>query len=153
MSLISSKLGLLVALMAGIAVVPAAALAMEPYLPKSPKSFGHVDDNADGKLTAPELSTRAARRFDRYDTDHNGMVTAAEIDSTLQKALEKRRARLLANLDANRDGAIARTEIDAYVQKLLADADGDGDGGVTLAEARDFRVAKTVKPATEKPVN
>ncbi len=148
-----SRIAMIFALLAAIAAVPATAFAMEPYLPKSPRSFGHVDDNADGKLTTPELETRAIRRFDRFDTDHNGTVTPAEIDATLQKALEKRRERLLARLDADHNGAITKTEIDAYVQKLLTQADADGDGGVTLAEARNFKLAKAAKPATDKPVN
>lgn len=148
-----SRIAMIFALLGAIAAVPATAFAMEPYLPKSPKTFGHVDDNADGKLTMPEIETRAIRRFDRYDTDHDGAVTSAEIDATLQKALEKRRERLLAKLDANHDGTIRKTEIDAYVQELLTEADSDGDGGVTLAEARNFKLAKAQKPATDKPVN
>lgn len=148
-----SRLTLALALFGAMAIVPATALAMEPYLPKSPKAFSKADVDANGKVTAAELTPRAEKRFERIDTDRNGAVSAAEIDVSLQKALERRRDRILADLDTNKDGAISRAELDASVDRLIAAADADRDGGVTLDEARKYRLAKLRKPATGEGAN
>ena len=143
-----TRLTLAIALFSAMAVVPATAFAMEPYLPKSPRAFSKADVDANGKVTAAELTPRAEKRFDRVDTDRNGAVSTVEIDAALQKAMERRRDGILADLDTNRDGQVSRTELDASVDRLIAAADADRDGGVTLDEARNYRLAKLRKPAT-----
>ena len=75
--------------------MPATAFAMQPYLPKSPQSFTKVDVDANGKVTAAELTPRVEKGFDRMDVDRNGAVSTAEINDSLQKALERRRHVLL----------------------------------------------------------
>jgi Ca2+-binding EF-hand superfamily protein len=82
------------------------------------------------------------------DADRNGAVSAAEIEASLKKAMERRRDRILADLDTNKDGAISRAELDASVDRMIAAADADRDGGVTLEEAKSYRLAKLRKPAT-----
>lgn len=143
-----SRVTLAIAIVSAMAVVPATAFAMQPYLPKNPKSFSKADTDANGKVTAAEITPRAEKRFDRVDADRNGAVSAAELNDALQKALERRRDRILADLDTNKDGAISRAELDASVDRLVAAADADRDGGVTLDEARNYRLAKLRKPAT-----
>jgi Ca2+-binding EF-hand superfamily protein len=139
------------ALLAGFATVP--ALAMEPYLPKSPKTFGKVDTDGNGKVTAAELQPFAEKRFARIDADRNGAVTVAEIDTALTRALERRKDRMLAKLDADRNGSISREELDRYVDRMVAEADGNQDGGLSLEEARNDTVAKLRKPATGETSN
>ena len=143
-----TRLTLALTLFGAMTVVPATAFAMEPYLPKSPKAFTKVDVDANGKVTAAEITPRAEKRFDRVDADRNGAVSAAEIEASLKKAMERRRDRILADLDTNKDGAISRAELDASVDRLIAAADADRDGGVTLDEAKSYRLAKLRKPAT-----
>ena len=87
------------------------------------------------------------------DEDRNGAVSSAEIDTALTRALERRRDRILAKLDADRNGAVSRAELDRYVEAMVAAADGDHDGGVSLEEARNSRVAKLKKPATGETSN
>lgn len=141
-----------VSLLCACAAIPAAS-AMEPYLPKSAQSFGKVDANADGKVTAAEIGPRAERRFTRMDADRNGEVTTVEIDEALKRALERRRGRIMAKLDADKNGTVSRTEFDRAVEEMIAAADADHDGGVTLAEAQNFRFAKIKKPATGEQSN
>lgn len=148
-----TRLTFTLALLGSIAIVPATACAMEPFLPKTTKSFGKIDADSNGKITPGELTPRAEKRFERMDTDRNGEVTAAEIDAAFKAALEKRRDRLMTSLDTDKNESISRAELDAAVDKLLAAADVDHDGGVTLDEAKKFRVAKTAKPATGETVN
>ena len=64
-----TRLTLALALFGAMTVVPATAFAMEPYLPKSPKAFTKVDVDANGMVTAAEITPRAEMRFDRVDTD------------------------------------------------------------------------------------
>lgn len=140
-----TKLSLAAAILAGALAIPSLAFAMEPYLPKSPKPFGKIDANADGRVTAAELQSKAERKLLKLDADKNGDVSAAEIDAALTKAMEKRRDHLLALLDTDKSGGVSKGEIDAYVAKLVTGADADGDGGVTLSEAKAFKPAK-LKP-------
>ena len=94
-------------------------------------------------------ATDSASREDWLDkASQIKRVSAAEIEASLQKAMERRRDRILADLDTNKDGAISRAELDASVDRLIAAADADRDGGVTLDEAKSYRLAKLRKPAT-----
>ena len=148
-----SKFTFVLALMGGMAAVPAVALAMEPYLPKSPKVFSKLDADSNGRITLAEIQPKAEKRFLRMDGDKNGVVTTAEIDAALNRALELRRKRILAALDKDANGSITKSELDTFVETLLAAADADHDGGVTLEESRNFRVAKAKKPATGESSN
>ena len=44
--------------------------------------------------------------------------------------------RMLGRLDQNKDGSVTSDEVDAYIDALFNGADGDKDGGLTLAEIR-----------------
>ena len=148
-----TRFALALALLAGVAFAPASGFAMEPYLPRTAKSFGKVDADANGKVTAAEIAPLAEKRFARLDADRNGAVSAAEIDAALNRALERRRDRILTKLDADGDGVISRAELDRSVEALVAAADGDRDGGVSLEEALNYRVAKLKKPVTGEKSN
>jgi len=148
-----TRFALALALMAGIAVAPAPGMAMEPYLPRTPKAFSKTDADTNGKVTAAELRPFAEKRFARLDKDRNGAVTTAEIDEVLLRALERRRGRILAKLDADKDGVITRAELDQFTEAMVASADGDRDGGVSLAEALNYKVAKLKKSATGEQSN
>ena len=122
---------------AGITGTWLAANALEPYLPRSERSFARLDANANGKVEPEELKPKALKRILRLDEDSDGVVTGAEIDRYLARLAEKRKARILGKLDKDGDGNIARSEVDAYVDALFKAADADHDGAVTLAETRD----------------
>jgi hypothetical protein len=119
-----------------------AAQANEPGIPRSERLFGRLDTNADGRLAIEEVRPKAERRFMRLDTDGDGKVTTAEIDAWLTKIEERRRQRILDHMDLDKDGAVTKAELDTYLEKLFATADGDHDGGVTLAEAQAYHAAK-----------
>jgi Ca2+-binding EF-hand superfamily protein len=135
-----TRIALVAGLLAGSAAFAAQAFAFEPYLPHSPKSFGRLDADGNGKITAAEIMPRAEKRLLRFDADKNGAVTAAEIDDLLQKALQRRRERIMLTLDANKDGVISQAELDQFVTAMVDGADADKDGGVTLDEARTFKL-------------
>ena len=137
----------------GVLAMGGMAWAMEPYLPRTPKVFAKLDSNSDGKITLAEIQPKAENRFLKYDGDKNGDVTTAEIDAALHKALETRRRQILKKMDADTSGSVSKAELDRFIANLVQTADADGDGGVSLDEAKNFRVAKLRKPATAEGVN
>jgi Ca2+-binding EF-hand superfamily protein len=98
--------------------------------------------NRDGKISVAEFTPVAEKRFLGIDVNKDNAVSTAEIDASLQAALERRRNRILANLDADRNGSISRAELDGYIEAMVAGADADSDGGVSFSEARIFKIAK-----------
>jgi Ca2+-binding EF-hand superfamily protein len=113
------------------------AFANEPFLPRSERSFARLDADSDGKVTINEWKPKAEKRFLRLDDDQNGTVTTVEIDVWLKRSVDRRKERMLSRLDQNKDGSITRDEVDAYIDALFNGADGDKDGGLTLAEIRE----------------
>jgi Ca2+-binding EF-hand superfamily protein len=114
------------------------AFASEPFLPRSERSFTRLDADGDGKVTINEWKPKAEKRFLSIDDDQNGTVTTAEIDASLKRSADRRKERMLTRLDQNKDGNITRDEVDAYIDALFNGADGDKDGGLTLAEIREI---------------
>ncbi len=128
-----------VAAMAALILMGASGLAFanEPTLPRSERSFARLDVDSDGRVTVSELKPKAVKRFLRLDDDRNGTVTMAEIDGWLMRGIERRKERMLGRLDRNKDGSVTPDEVDAYIDALFNGADGDKDGGLTLAEIRE----------------
>jgi Ca2+-binding EF-hand superfamily protein len=118
------------------------AFASEPYLPKAQKTFDRLDANKDGKISLIEFTPIAEKRFLIIDGNKDEVVTAAEIDASLQAALERRRNRILGNMDADKSGSITRAELGKYVEAMVQGADTDKDGAVSFAEAGVFKLAK-----------
>jgi Ca2+-binding EF-hand superfamily protein len=127
-------------LLAGSVAGP--AYAAGPGFPRSEKSFTYADGDKDGKLTMAEITARAEKRLFRLDQNADGSVGREEIETWLQKGLERRRDLMLADYDANRDGAITREELDAFVTAEFGKADKDGDGAVNLEESRAYRFVR-----------
>jgi Ca2+-binding EF-hand superfamily protein len=144
------RVGLVAAVVSGVAV---SAMAQEPTLPRSPRSFDKLDADHNGTLTVSEFQPKAERRFMRLDSNKDGQVSTAEIDAELQKALVKRRNRILEGLDSDGNGSVSKEELDSYIKALIQGADANSDGGVSLDEARKFKVAKMRKHSTDGGAN
>jgi Ca2+-binding EF-hand superfamily protein len=129
------------AAVAGVILLAGTAAAIEPWIPRNGKIFAKLDADRSGKVTLDEIKPRAEQRFAGYDTDGDGAVSTAEIDARLKQALERRRNRILAGLDEDKNGSISKAELDKFVEAMFNGADADDDGGITLDEARAFRMA------------
>lgn len=147
------KATLAIMALAGLGVVAGTAMAAEPYLPRMQKLFDRIDANKDGKVTSTELEPIAAKRFMKEDANGDGSVSSAEIDAALKIAMEKRRDRILATMDTNKDGSISKAELDGFVEAMVKGADANADGGVSLDEARSFKLAKWRKTLQSGSVN
>jgi len=140
------RISIAIAMIAGVGVLSVQALAVEPSFPRNAKVFNKIDADANGKIALAEIKPKAEKRLLRLDTDKNNEISIAEIDVFLQKRLEQRRNRMLAALDGDKNGVITMAELDKLVDAMFNSADADKDGGVSLEEARDFRIAKMAKP-------
>lgn len=113
-------------------------------------TFGELDLNRDGRITADEMSdyglygypggSQSASTFLQFDADRDGKVSWIEAQAS---------SSLRANffrLDSNRDGQISTAEMPGYPFALSAgnqsastflQFDGDRDGAVSRVEAQD----------------
>ncbi len=112
--------------------------------------FRGLDLDANGVVTKDERrADRRDRRFERMDTNRDGVVTYDE----LQNAATKRAQKRFSDLDANRDGVVTREEadlakkrrgargpmtlqdLDARVMRMFDRADRDRNGVISPDEA------------------
>ena len=121
------------------------ALANEPGMPRGEKIFGRIDADHNGKISREELMPQTARRFLKVDANADGTVTTSEIDGWLKPLMERRKTRILSRMDADKNGDVSRQELDLFIEALFKEADSDQDGGVSLTEARAFRMSRMDK--------
>ncbi len=133
----------------GLFVCGGVAMAGEPYLPKAQKTFDKLDVDKNGKISLQEFIPVAERSFWKIDANRDNSVTTAEIDASLQAAMERRRNGILAKMDADKNGSITRGELDTYVEAMLMGADSDKDGAVSFSETKVFKIAKWRKLSGE----
>jgi hypothetical protein len=90
-------------------------------------------------LSDPPQATEASkeqRRFNRYDHDRNGTVSADEYLAARHKAFAK--------LDINQDGKLSFDEWAVKARTKFADADADHNALLTSAEFATTRVLRKV---------
>jgi len=150
------------AALAALALAAAPGFAQEgsDKADKMKAMFDKMDRNGDGKLDYKEV--RGAGQFekdtfDKYDTDHDGFLTPAEMKAGMKAhpdktpaewrdMLEEKHANAdeltdnelktaYEKLDLNHDGKVEWKEAEKTTQRDTFDKyDGDGDGSVTIAE-------------------
>ena len=142
-------LTLIVMSMLGGAVLSGNALA------KDDAHFKMMDGNNDGKISASEHAAATTKMFTGMDTDKDGFVTAAEMDTySADKWKDKgdkmdkegkdmksadrghmmSSADKIATMDTDGDGKLSAAEHTAGAAKMFGEMDADKDGNVTHAE-------------------
>ncbi|WP_239987351.1 ca2+ sensor protein [Sphingosinithalassobacter portus] len=108
-----------------------------------------ADANHDGIVTREEVIADAERRFARVDTNGDGVITAEERQAAreaMRERMRERRSQRAENGDApdrRRAGRRGHGERrGAQHERMMARVDANGDGQVTLAEARDAALAR-----------
>lgn len=143
-------------------ILAGAALAAIVAVPTIAQNAGRPDRNA--AVTRADVEGRVRTMFERLDADKDGFVTQDETKAARAGARVKMHEAMFARLDANKDGSISRAEFDAPRAnageraghdgkrghrrmahngmaggfgggRMLARADADKDGRVSLAEA------------------
>lgn len=120
-------------------------MANEPGMPRGERLFNRLDTDKDGKISVQEILPKTEQRFLKIDANGDGTVSSAEIDQWLNQGIQRRKAKIMARMDADRNGDISKTELDGFIEALFKEADSDQDGGVSLIEARAFRMSKMDK--------
>ncbi|HEU0223690.1 MAG TPA: EF-hand domain-containing protein [Paracoccaceae bacterium] len=143
------KTSLLPALAAALALAPtlagtASAREPRPALPE----FAQMDMNADGMVTPEEMQRFRLAGLNAADTNRDGYLDRAEVESVVRAQLESARPeaagrltqrltdRIFARGDSDGDGLISQDEIARRLaMRGFRVADADGDGVITREEA------------------
>jgi Ca2+-binding EF-hand superfamily protein len=85
-----------------------------------------LDTDHDGVISAAEIEA-ASTSLLTLDTNHDGIITAQEMPVRQQTAAE-RVAHVLDEYDTNKDGKLSREEVPDRMRAQFDDADKNGDG-------------------------
>lgn len=113
--------------------------------------FRQYDSNRDGSVTRAEYDATREAQFRATDRDGDGALSRAEyvaeyegrlraeygqrpLDDDFRRAIEQAHRRFRA-IDRDGDESISRAEYDAVAGRTFAQADSNGDGTVTAADA------------------
>jgi Ca2+-binding EF-hand superfamily protein len=126
-----------------------AALAEPPTADAPGHDIMRGDTNGDGKLSREEANAahtqRADERFTRLDLDKDGFVTTEELKQakeTRQGGMHAKMAERFKDADGNGDGQLSLDEAQAKLPRLaerFTEIDADKNGLLTKEELRNAR--------------
>ncbi|RVT86713.1 hypothetical protein DXV76_01090 [Rhodobacteraceae bacterium CCMM004] len=124
---------------AGAMALPHAAAARGGPGGGERPTFGELDRNGDGLLTAEDFAAHAQARFAEADTDGNGLLSADEVRARAAQRSASRAERMIDRLDSNGDGQLSLAEIEERrrgpgPERMIDRFDTDGDGALSAAE-------------------
>jgi EF hand len=103
-------------------------------------SLKEGEGTADSGISAEKHAGTAAKRFEMMDADHDGRISAAEInashgaESIVWANHPESTQDKIRSLDTNRDGTLTIAEYSAGSQKMFRVLDADGNGVLTPNE-------------------
>lgn len=110
--------------------------------------FKLMDADGDGRISRAEHQAGARKMFTQCDANHDGMVTAAEMDAAKlgegEKAdkIHKSSAEKISMLDKDQDGKLTATEHDTGAESMFGKMDADGDGFLSKDEYKQGKKMK-----------
>ena len=107
-----------------------------------PPHLSAIDTNADGKLSAAEISAAEDARVARLDANADGEVTAEEFKAHREARRQERSQKMMARLDTNGDGVVSTDELKEQGHERMMKLDTDGNGEVSADELRQQHMGK-----------
>jgi hypothetical protein len=114
-----------------LAMAAAVGLSAPAFAQRGPMP----DPYGDATVSAADAAKTAGERFDQLDTDHDGTLSAAEVEA----AANGPGGRMLRRADLNGDGKITKDEFLSGQKQRFDMMDADHDGQLTKAEREAFR--------------
>jgi Ca2+-binding EF-hand superfamily protein len=129
------------------------ALSMAMLLPFAAMADDKkMDTNGDGMVSASEHAASAKKMFDAMDANHDGNVTAAEMDAMHQARMKEGKATMsmssadkIKAKDTNGDGMLSAAENAAGAQRNFDAMDTNHDGNLSAAELKAGHEAMAAK--------
>ncbi|MDB6126710.1 MAG: Calcium-binding EF-hand-containing protein [Verrucomicrobia bacterium] len=125
----------------------AAALLLMPraFANDADSKFKMMDTDGDGRVSRAEHAAGAKQMFDKMDANHDGYVTAEEMQAyhdqkadmrgpDMNKSIEMTASEKIKMIDQDGDGRISADEHAAGSEKMFNQMDTDGDGYLSKAE-------------------
>lgn len=129
-------------LLASVLIVAGASVAMA----QGPRgmTFGDLDVDGSGEITAEDLTALRNDRFAALDSDGDGTVSKEEFLTAQRMRSEERAERMFDRLDADGDGVLSRDVIEGRQrggggEGMISRFDEDGSGGISAEEFEEAR--------------
>lgn len=125
--------GSLAALVIGVAGASAQGMGREP----PPVPFEEMDTDRSGEVTQAEMQAHGQARFDAADLNGDGYLSQDELVANAPTGARIFVGRLIARADADGDGRLTIVEMRNAVpdrEAMFDEMDTDNSGGLTKAE-------------------
>ena len=93
-----------------------------------------VDTDRDGRMTQAEIDSAVNARFARFDADSNGRLSLDEFAALWADVTRPAAVRAFQFMDPNGDGGVTKAEVDEKTSRLVQRFDRNGDGALSMQD-------------------
>lgn len=104
--------------------------------PRGEMLFRTFDTDKDGAITAAEINSETERRISSNDANGDGALSLQEFEVVWMEMMRNRMVDAFQRFDDDGDGVITKAEVDEKTSWMLSRMDRNGDGKITREEQR-----------------